>query len=178
MPDTTSLKLISPDNGALVDPTAIPFSWEGNGVDSYVLQLAWDEHFENAITTITVGDRKALTLYDSLSVDQDTPVFWRIREGHKGNWSTSGQFVAASRNSLQSEHLTRNEAARQAARERLTEHLAKDERIPYPMSKDKKMHSDTSTAIYLGAIILTFIALLVLLLIFGQISYPAEATTV
>lgn len=179
MSDTaTPLRLLFPNNGVLVDPLAIPFSWEGTGVDSYILQLAWDEDFQNAITTITVGQKNALTLYDLVAVNQDTPVFWRIREGRKGNWSTSGQFIAASQERLLSERNTSDTAAREAARMRLAEHLAHDERIPYPMSRDKKMDTDTSTAIYLGAIVLTFVALLVLLFIFGQIDYPAEATTV
>ena len=178
MPDTaSSLKLISPADGVLVDPITIPFSWEGNGEDPFILQLAWDENFQKDITTVTVGRKNALTLYDLVTVKEDTPIYWRIREGNKGNWSSAGQFIAASPERLQAERDTSDTAAREAARERLSEYLAEDTRIPYPMSMEKKSGSDKPTAFYLGAIVLTFIALLVLLLIFGQIDYPAEATT-
>lgn len=178
MSDTaSSLKLLSPADGVLVDPIAIPFSWEGNGEDPFILQLAWDENFQKDITTVTVGHKNALTLYDLVTVEEDTPIFWRIRQGKKGNWSSAGRFIAASPERLQMERETSDTTAREAARERLTEYLAEDERIPYPMSMEKNSGSDKSTAFYLGAIILTFVALLVLLLIFGQIDYPAEATT-
>jgi len=165
---------VAPVDGQIVHADAVPFKWEGSaGSAPYVFQISEDPEFDEVIATITAGDATALTLYDTLRVDDVADRYWRVRS-EKGAWSAPGHFRAASTDHVQGLIAERDERAREASREAFERHLAQEERVPVAVPEDSGV-SDRMTAVVLGVIVISFLVLLVILMIFGQVTYPSEA---
>jgi hypothetical protein len=171
---STAPRPLAPIDGQHVDASAVPFSWSDELPGPYVFQLARDEQFEDVIATITAGDASSLTLYDTLDVGGDSDVFWRVRSGERGAWCAPAHFVAADMDRVRADRAEQDRLARQRSREALQQHLADEDRVPVVLPEKADL-SDRGTAIILGVIVISFILLLVILMVFGQVTYPAEA---
>lgn len=116
---------LAPLDGAVVDASAVPFSWRGvPGAAGYRLQVAASPDFAGDVLEVDAGETTALTLYGALPV-RDTEFVWRIRaEGvaGEGAWSGYGRFVASHDDAVEAyrneRDLERSEAAKEAARRR------------------------------------------------------------
>ena len=135
---------LAPLDGAVVDASAVPFSWRGvPGATGYRLQVASSPDFTGDVLDVDAGETTALTLYGALPV-RDTEFVWRIRaEGIAGEaaWSGYGRFVASHDDAVEAyqneQDHTRAEAAKEAARRReaaeanldLIPHYERDESV-------------------------------------------------
>lgn len=165
---------LAPVEGQSIDASAVPFSWSDDVPGPYTFQLAHDEQFDDVIATITAGDATSVTLYDTLEMGGDADVFWRVRAGQRGAWSAPARFVAADMDRVRAERVEQDRLARERSRAALQAHLASEERVPVVLPEKSDL-TDRGTAIILSVIVISFIVLLVVLMIFGQVTYPAEA---
>ncbi|MEP0548817.1 MAG: hypothetical protein ABJF88_17910 [Rhodothermales bacterium] len=116
---------LAPLDGAVVDASAVPFSWRGvPGATGYRLQVAASPDFAGDVLEVNAGETTALTLYGALPV-RETELVWRVRaEGIPGEaaWSGYGRFVASHDDAVEAyqneRDVERTEAAKDAARRR------------------------------------------------------------
>lgn len=82
-----------------VDPSAVPFSWEGiPEASGYQLQVAPTKNFSDPSIDLTVDQTTSLTLYDLLPPEV-TSFYWRVRPlfpvAGPGPWSDPVPFMVA-----------------------------------------------------------------------------------
>lgn len=83
-----------------VDPSAVPFSWEGiPEASGYQLQVASTEDFEEPVVELTVDQTTSVTLYEVLSTETGS-YYWRLRPlfrvADPGPWSRHVSFAVTS----------------------------------------------------------------------------------
>ena len=86
VPGMTQLQ--APPNNASIATTYSFLSWQGNGADSYYLQVAHDPDFQNVVLQDTVQQSP----YALQGLGLDSTYYWRIKGVNKcgeGNWSDS-----------------------------------------------------------------------------------------
>jgi len=165
-----------PAGGVSVDAAAVPFSWsEVPGVKEYVLQVARDGDFQDVVLTVTAGDTTNLTLYSTLEA-AEADYHWRVRAGKKAPWGPAECFRPSGEERLMSERMERERRAHVEAARELQSYLDSEERVPVAIPTDQEI-GERGTVVVLSVIVISFILLLVLLMIFGQVTYPAEAVT-
>ena len=115
---------LAPLDGALVDASAVPFSWRGvSGASRYVIQVAPTPGFDRDVIDVDAGSTTSLTLYGTLPMREDD-LYWRVRaEGAgEGGWSGYGRFVPTHDDAVEAfrneQEMARAEAAKDAARQR------------------------------------------------------------
>jgi hypothetical protein len=112
---------LSPLDGALVDASAVPFSWRGvSGARGYQLQIAPTPGFDRDVVEVEAGATTSLTLYGTLPVREDE-LYWRVRADGAA-WSGYGRFVPTHDDAVEAfrneQDMARAEAAKEAARQR------------------------------------------------------------
>jgi hypothetical protein len=164
-----------PIKGQTADAESVTFAWsETPGVGEYVLQVARDPEFEDQVALVTVGDATSVTLYSTLEA-AESDYHWRVRAGKKGAWGPAACFRPAGAEHLRNERIAREQRAHEAAAAELRRHMENEERVPVAIPEGSDS-SDRTVMIVLSVLIISFIILLVILMIFGHVTYPAEAT--
>jgi hypothetical protein len=165
---------ISPREGATVDVKAVAFEWsQVEGRVEYILQVARDAEFDDVVVAISAGETTAVTLYHTLDAYADTDLYWRVRAGERGSWGPAASFHAAGADRLTAERAQRERAAQAQVRATLERHLEGEHRMPVVLPDETD--SDRRIALILGLLVMSFVILIVILFMFGWITYPAEA---
>jgi hypothetical protein len=163
----------TPAEGALVDAKTVPFAWsEVPGADNYVLQVAADPNFEDVLVTLSTGPTTALTLYDTLHPHDETDLHWRVRAESARRWSPTACFRPISDRVI-AEHRARREQEAAARAEAFVQRETVDIHRP---PEEEPLVSDRMALVVLATIVLSFLLLLAVLFVFGQVIYPPEAT--
>lgn len=129
---------LSPLDGAVVDASAVPFSWRGvPGATGYRLQVASSPDFTGDVLDVDAGETTALTLYGALPV-RESELVWRVRADRadgEGAWSGYGRFVASHDDAVEAyrneRDVAQSEAAKAAARHREAAEADRDLIPPY-----------------------------------------------
>lgn len=133
---------LDPLDGALVDASAVPFSWRGvPGAKGYTVQVAPTPAFDRDVLEVEAGPTTSLTIYGTLP-ERDADLYWRVRaDAPDAPWSGYGRFVAthddavdAYRSEQDAAESERKKAAARQREERETEtelvpHYAREESI-------------------------------------------------
>lgn len=163
----------APPEGALVDAQAVPFAWtEVPGASGYVLQVAADADFEDVLVSLSTGPTTALTLYDTLAARDETDLHWRVRTEQSKQWGPAACLRLVSERVIAERQAERERAAAERA-EAFVRQATADIHRP---EEDASLLSDRRTLVVLAMIVLSFLVLLVVLFMFGQVMYPPEAT--
>jgi hypothetical protein len=176
-PVATAPQPLSPVEGQVVDALAVPFAWDAPATDGvrYVLQVASDAAFQDVVATITAGSTASVTLYQSLPQDRDATYHWRVRPDGQRQWGPAAQFQVIGQQTLAAQRAEREAAARARAAA-ATRRATADIHRHLDDDNEHKVGS-TYTAVVLGVIVGSFLLLILLLFLFGQVVYPAEAIT-
>ena len=163
-----------PTDGQTVDASEVPFAWTAvPDAGEYVLQVARDADFDDIVSTLTAGESTSMTLYSTLeAAEQD--YHWRVRSGKKAKWGPAACFRPTGAERLREAQMERERQAHAQAAAQLQAYLDNEERVPVEISPDQGV-SDRTTVIVLSVLIISFILLIVILMIFGQVTYPADA---
>jgi hypothetical protein len=120
-PDTSAVpRPLAPLDGAVVDASAVPFSWRGvPGATGYRLQVAARPDFTDDVLEVDAGATTSLTLYGALPV-RDAEFAWRVRAdgvGSESAWSGYGRFVASHDDAVEAYQNERDHERSSAAKE-------------------------------------------------------------
>lgn len=168
---------VSPVDEEVVDALAVHFSWEPAATDGvgYVLQVAGDADFREVLATVSVGSATALTLYDTIPADREGTLHWRVRPEGQKEWGPAASFHVLS-SETRAARLAQEEEAARARAEAATRRATAD--IHRHLDDDSEhVLSSRLTAAVLVAIVASFLVLILLLMLVGQVVWPAEAIT-
>lgn len=144
---------LSPLDGALVDASAVPFSWRGvPGASHYLIQIAPTSAFDRDVIDVDAGPTTSLTLYGTLPMREDD-LYWRVRAEGAGEdgWSGYGRFVPTHDDAVEAfrneQDMARAEAAKESARQREAREAELDLIPPYERDESVTTTGAASTLI-------------------------------
>lgn len=159
-----------------MDADAAPFAWsEVPGAENYTLQVASDEEFSDTLVNLSTGPVTELTLYQSLPSGEPRLLYWRVRAAGSKKWGPAARFHAAAAEVIEAKRREHAQAAaaRKPAPPRREEHAP----LYRPSLEDTSGSrvGEGQIMLLLGFFLVSFIVLLVVLFVFGQVAYPGEA---
>lgn len=168
----------APVEGRVVDADAAPFAWsEVPGAENYTLQVAADAEFTDTLVNLSTGPVTELTLYQSLPSGEPRLLHWRVRAAGSKKWGPAARFHAASAEVIEvkrREHAQAEAAKKPAPQPRHEDH-GPIHRPPMEDTNDSRI-GEGQIMLLLGFFLVSFLVLLVVLLVYGQVAYPGEAT--